>query len=200
MDKSKKHVDRLVAETISLKSKIIELEAIVRELSGILDETKAIEHAQERVVAATSVVYGNYEPLTLLNVSVAADNLSLEVHMAGVEGYVKYLTEGVFNGKILCVDVRTKTFIYKGENGEVITDVGFVRIMSFLCQSLSDRMFDLCQQHYDFMASTYTKAELNSVDTDSVALNVMRYVGNPTGTSGFVTDVIRCLAKSSPMK
>ena len=185
---------------ISQQKKIAELEKTVRQLTDLVDASKETTFCKNKVDNATKIVMDTYESLTLHNVAVAAQGINLDVHMKGAEGYMEYLLNGVLKDRIVCTDIISRTIIYKGEADSIITDVGFERVMSFLCNSLSDVAFDLCQQYYEHLSLTYSSDEIDHIDTNSAGTDIMRYAINPANSHGFVSDIIRGIAKATLMK
>ena len=89
------------------------------------------------------------EPLMIEDIEESVPMLTLDHHVKGPEGYAEYALEFPFKDKIVCVDVNRNKIKYKDGEGNVIEDVGFQKMMTKLCESLKDRSFNLCQEHYE---------------------------------------------------
>ena len=82
------------------------------------------------------------EPLRIVDIENAVPMLTLDHHVKGAEGYAEFALEFPFKDKIVCLDVNRNKIKYKNDEGDVIEDTGFRKMMTKLCESLKDRTFN----------------------------------------------------------
>lgn len=137
----------------------------------------------------------NMEPLRIEDIKKTVHLLTLDHHVKGAEGYAEYALEFPFKEKIVCVDVNRNKIKYKDGDGNVINDVGFRKMMTKLCESIKDRSFNLCQEHYDKLSEQFTENELEEYNCMSTALAISRYANGRE--SDFCIKVIKLISKGS---
>jgi hypothetical protein len=121
--------------------------------------------------------------------------LTLDHHVKGPEGYAEYALEFPFKDKIVCVDVNRNKIKYKDGEGNVIEDVGFQKMMTKLCESLKDRSFNLCQEHYEKLSDQFTEKELDEYNCMNTALAISRYANGRE--NDFCNKMIKLISKGS---
>jgi hypothetical protein len=134
-------------------------------------------------------------PLTIQDIKESVPHLTLEHHVKGAEGYAEYALEFPFKDKIVCVDVSRNKIKYKNSEGDVIEDIGFRKMMVKLCESLKDRTFNLCQEHYEKLSAKFTEKEMNEYNCMDTALAITRYASGRE--SEFCNKVIKLISKKS---
>ena len=135
------------------------------------------------------------EPLRVEDIEESIPMLTLDHHVKGAEGYAEYALEFPFKDKIVCVDVNRNKIKYKDGEGNVIEDVGFRKMMTKLCESLKDRSFNLCQEHYEKLSSQFTEKELEEYNCMNTALAITRYANGRE--SDFCSKIIKLISKGS---
>jgi len=116
----------------------------------------------------------NMLPLLETDITNNIQNLTLEHHTKGAEGYAEYALEFPFKNKIVCVDVSRNKIKYKNEDGDIIEDIGFKKMMIKLCKSLKDRSFSLSQEHYEKLSDTFTTQEMDDFNFMETALAITK--------------------------
>ena len=135
------------------------------------------------------------EPLRVEDIEESVPMLTLDHHVKGAEGYAEYALEFPFKDKIVCVDVNRNKIKYKDGEGNVIEDVGFRKMMTKMCESLKDRSFNLCQEHYEKLSSQFTEKELEEYNCMNTALAITRYANGRE--SEFCSKIIKLISKGS---
>ena len=125
--------------------------------------------------------------------------LTLDHHVKGAEGYAEYALEFPFKNKIVCVDNMTRNKIkYKNEDGDVIEDIGFRKMMEKLCIALKDRSFDLSQEHYEKLSNTFTEKEIDEYNFMETAIAISKYANGKENE--FCNQIIKMISKNSIVK
>jgi hypothetical protein len=137
----------------------------------------------------------NMAPLRLEDIKESIPQLTLEHHVKGAEGYAEYALEFPFKDKIVCVDVTRNKIKYKNDDGDVIEDIGFRKMMTKLCESLKDRSFNLCQEHYEKLSKKFTEKEMDEYNFMETALAITKYANGRENE--FCNKVIRLISKGS---
>jgi hypothetical protein len=135
------------------------------------------------------------EPLMIEDIKESVPMLTLDHHVKGAEGYAEFALEFPFKDKIVCVDVNRNKIKYKDGDGNVCVDVGFRKMMTKLCESLKDRSFNLCQEHYEKLSEQFTERELEEYNFMNTALAITKYANGRE--SDFCNKVIKLISKGS---
>jgi len=154
-----KRIIELEQEVAMLKNTIKELRADKNDLRADYKEL-SITAVKRPTTSTKNVQINNYIknmlPLLESDIKDNVQHLTLEHHTKGAEGYAEYALEFPFKDKIVCVDTARNKIKYKNEDGDVIEDVGFRKMMVKLCKELKDRSFNLSQEHYEKLSETFT--------------------------------------------
>jgi len=137
----------------------------------------------------------NMDPLRLEDIQEAVPLLTLEQHSKGAEGYAEFALEFPFKNKIVCVDVARNKIKYKNDEGDVIEDIGFRKMMTKLCVSLKDRSFHLGLEHRQKLSERWTEKELDSYDFMEAVKAISKYASGRE--SEFCSQVIKLISKGS---
>jgi hypothetical protein len=137
----------------------------------------------------------NMNPLLEEDIKSSVPMLTLEHHVKGAEGYAQYALEFPFKDKIVTVDMARNKITYKNEEGDVIEDVGFKKMMKKLCTVLKDRSFSLSQEHYEKLSETFTEKEMDEFDFMGAAIAISKYSNGRE--SDFSRDIIKMISKGS---
>ena len=135
----------------------------------------------------------NMNPLLSSDITSNIQNLTLEHHVKGVEGYAEYALEFPFKNKIVCVDVQRNKIKYKNEEGDIIEDIGFRKMMIKLCDSLKDRSFNLSQEHYQKLSETFSEKEMDDFNFMETAIAIGR-------ENDFCNKIIKMISKEVSIK
>lgn len=198
--------------TLKLNARIAELEEkniLLEERCRILGIDK--KDLQERydklsltavkrpVNSTKNVQINNYiqkmEPLRIEDITQSVPMLTLDHHVKGPEGYAEYALEFPFKNKIVCLDVNRNKIKYKNDDGDVIEDIGFQKMMTNLCKSLKDRSFNLCQEHYEKLSQEFTESEMEEYNCMETAMAITRYANGRE--NDFCNKVIKLISKGS---
>ena len=139
----------------------------------------------------------NMEPLRVHDIKETIPMLTLDHHVKGAEGYAEFALEFPFKDKIVCVDVARNKIKYKNDEGDVIEDMGFRKMMVKLCESLKDRSFDLCQEHYEKLSQQFTEEEVDKYNFMEAAMAITKYANGRE--SEFCNKVIKLISRGSQM-
>ena len=137
----------------------------------------------------------NMPPLLDSDIKDNVQYLTLDHHVKGAEGYAEYALEFPFKNKIVCVDVARNKIKYKNEEGDIIEDVGFKKMMMKLCDALKTRSFDLCQIHYEKLSEKFTESEMEEYNFLETAMAISKYA---TGRENdFCNQIVRMISKNT---
>ena len=192
------------------KEKIIELENIISTFNTenmlLKSELKNLQNrydnlsltAVKRPATSTkNIQINNYiknmPSLLESDIQNSVPMLTLEHHVMGAEGYAQYALEFPFKDKIVCVDVSRNKIKYKNEDGDIIEDVGFKKMMTKLCSALKDRSFSLCQEHYEKLSEKCTESEMDAINFMETALAITKYANGRE--SDFCKDIVKMISK-----
>ena len=137
----------------------------------------------------------NMQPLRVQDIESSVPLLTLEHHAKGAEGYAEFALEFPFKDKIVCVDVSRNKIKYKNDDGDIIEDVGFRKMMIKLCKSLKDRSFNLSLEHEDKLSDTWSEQERESVDFMEAAVAIAKYAQGRENE--FCNKIIKLISKGS---
>ena len=140
----------------------------------------------------------NMQPLTLQDIESTVPMLTLEHHAKGAEGYAQFALEFPFKDKIVCVDVSRNKIKYKNDEGDIIEDVGFRKMMIKLCKSLRDRSFSLSIQHIDKLSADWSEKEREAYDFMEAAVAISTYAQGRENE--FCNKIIKLISKGSKSK
>lgn len=135
----------------------------------------------------------NMEPLRIEDIQESVPLLTLDHHVKGAEGYAEFALEFPFKNKIVCLDVNRNKIKYKNDEGDVIEDVGFRKMMTKLCEALKDRSFNLCQEHYEKLSKEFTESELEEYNCMETAMAITRYANGRE--NDFCNKVVKLISK-----
>ena len=184
---------------------IIELKAIIKELRE--DKKDFQQYYKELSLTAVkrpitntkNIQINNYiknmPPLLEADIQSSVPMLTLEHHVMGAEGYAQYALEFPFKDKIVCVDVSRNKIKYKNEDGDIIEDMGFKKMMTKLCTALKDRSFILCQEHYEKLSDKCTEKEMDEYNFMETALAITKCANGRE--SDFCKDIIKMISRGA---
>jgi hypothetical protein len=133
-------------------------------------------------------------PLTDQVLKDNVENLTLDHHVQGAEGYAKYALEFPFKGRIVCVDVSRDKIKYKDGEGNVVDDVGFRKMMMKLCKELYQKSYILSIDHLDKLSKQFTEKELEQYDYLEAAKAIALY--SKGSDSNFCRKIIKIISRS----
>lgn len=135
------------------------------------------------------------DPLRIDDIKESVPMLTLDHHVKGAEGYAEFALEFPFKDKIVCLDVNRNKIKYKNDDGDVIEDVGFQKMMTKLCEALKDRSFNLCQEHYERLSQQFTEKEMEEYNCMETAMAITRYANGRE--NDFCNKVIKLISKGA---
>lgn len=213
----KRHIKRCKVSEINVvfEKKIMSLETKIETLETLIIELRADKKdLQERYdnLATTAVkrptnstkniqinnYIKNMPPLLESDIKENVQYLTLDHHVKGAEGYAEYALEFPFKDKIVCVDTARNKIKYKNEEGDVIEDVGFRKMMEKLCLALKDRSFNLSQEHYEKLAETFTEKEVDDYNFMETAIAISKYANGKE--NDFCNKIIKMISKGIVVK
>jgi hypothetical protein len=179
-----------------LKETIKELRADKTELRSDYKEL-SITAVKRPTTSTKNIQINNYiknmPPLLESDIKENVQYLTLDHHVKGAEGYAEYALEFPFKDKIVCVDTSRNKIKYKNEEGDVIEDAGFRKMMVKLCNELKDRSFNLSQEHYEKLSDNFSDNEMEDYNFMEAALAITKYANGKE--SDFCTKIIRMISK-----
>jgi len=188
----------LKKEIEMLKNTICELRSDKKDLQERYDNL-SLTAVKRPVNNTKNIQINNFiqkmEPLRIEDIEESVPMLTLDHHVKGPEGYAEYALEFPFKDKIVCVDVNRNKIKYKDGEGNVIEDVGFQKMMTKMCESLKDRSFNLCQEHYEKLSEQFTEKELDEYNCMNTALAISRYANGRENE--FCSKVVKLISKGS---
>ena len=195
----KNRIKELEERNISLETQVKELRIDKKDLQNRYDNlsltaVKRPVNNNTKNIQINNFIQ-NMEPLMIEDIEEHIPMLTLDHHVKGAEGYAEYALEFPFKDKIVCVDVNRNKIKYKDGEGNVIEDVGFRKMMTKMCESLKDRSFSLCQEHYEKLSSQFTEKELEEYNCMNTALAITRYASGRE--SEFCSKIIKLISKGS---
>ena len=137
----------------------------------------------------------NMPPLLESDIKDNIQYLTLEHHVKGAEGYAEYALEFPFKDKIVCVDVARNKIKYKNEEGDIIEDVGFKKMMVKLCDALKTRSFDLSQIHYEKLSEKFSESEMEEFNFLEVAMAISKCAAGRE--NDFCNQIVRMISKNT---
>ena len=140
----------------------------------------------------------NMPPLLESDIKDNVQYLTLEHHVKGAEGYAEYALEFPFKDKIVCVDVARNKIKYKNEEGDIIEDVGFKKMMMKLCDALKTRSFDLSQIHYEKLSDKFTESEMEEYNFLETAMAISKCANGRE--NDFCNHIVRMISKNTGNK
>ena len=132
-------------------------------------------------------------PLLKSDITDNVQYLTLEHHVKGAEGYAEYALEFPFKDKIVCVDTSRNKIKYKNEEGDIIEDIGFRKMMTKLCKELKDRSYSLSQEHYEKLSDKFTEKEMEEYNFVETALGIAKCANGKE--SELCNQIVRMISK-----
>jgi hypothetical protein len=200
---------------ITLTSRITELECTNTSKNGVIKELRTfISGLQERydnlsitavkrpTMSTKNVQINNYiknmTPLLETDLTSNVDNLTLDYHVKGIEGYAEYALGFPFKDKIVCVDMARNKIKYKNEDGDLIEDIGFKKMMAKLCCALKDRSFSLSQEHYEKLSHNFSDSEMDEVNFMETAMAITKCANGKE--TDFCDKIVSIISKGSHIR
>ena len=137
----------------------------------------------------------NMAPLLESDLTDNVINLTLDHHVKGIEGYAEYALEFPFKDKVVCVDTARNKIKYKNEDGDIIEDGGFRKMMVKLCKALKDRSFSLSQEHYEKLSDSYTESEMEEFNFMETAMAITKCANGKE--TDFCDKIVKMISKGS---
>ncbi len=198
LSKYEKEIHQLKEQNLLLKNTIKELREDKRHLQQDYKELSLTAVKRPTISNKTMNVNNfikNMQPLTVQDIENSVPMLTLEQHAKGAEGYAEFALEFPFKEKIVCVDVSRNKIKYKNDEGDIIEDVGFRKMMVKLCKSLKDRSFNLSLEHEDKLSDAWTEQERETYDFMEAAVAIAKYAQGRENE--FCNKIIKLISKGS---
>ena len=198
MSKYEKEIYQLKEQNLLLKNTIQILREDKKNLQDRYDKLSLTAVKRPTVSNKTMNVNNfikNMQPLTVQDIESSVPMLTLEHHAKGAEGYAEFALEFPFKEKIVCVDVSRNKIKYKNDEGDIIEDVGFRKMMVKLCKSLKDRSFNLSLEHEDKLSDAWTEQERETYDFMEAAVAIAKYAQGRENE--FCNKIIKLISKGS---
>jgi regulator of replication initiation timing len=202
-EKNSPNVKKIIDENIELKNTI---KLLTKENELLRVDKKDLQErydnlattAVKRPTTSTkNIQINNYiknmPPLLESDINDNIQYLTLDHHVKGVEGYAEYALEFPFKDKIVCVDTARNKIKYKNEEGDVIDDVGFRKMMEKLCKALKDRSFNLSQEHYEKLSDTFTEKEVDDYNFMETAIAISKCANGKE--NDFCSKIVKMISK-----
>ena len=197
-----------IEEIKDLRGRLSTAENIIKELRNQIEKYRedfnnlSITAVKRPVSNTKNIQINNYiqnmKPLTVTDIDESVPMLTLEHHAKGAEGYAEFALEFPFKDKIVCVDVNRNKIKYKNDEGDIIEDNGFRKMMTKLCIALKDRSFNLCQEHYEKLSDTFTDKEMDEYNFMETAIAIAKYSNGRE--NDFCNKIIKLISNKSKVK
>lgn len=196
--KLKDEVQKLKEENIILKKENEILNIDKKNLQERYDKL-SLTAVKRPTTSTKNIQINNYiqqmEPLRIEDINKSVPMLTLDHHVKGPEGYAEFALEFPFKNKIVCLDVNRNKIKYKNDEGDVIEDIGFRKMMTKLCNAIKDKSFNLCQKHYENLSEKFTEKEMEEYNYMETAMAITRYANGRENE--FCNQVIKLISKGS---
>ena len=187
----------------NLQEIILEKDEIILRLEGKYHELSltAVKRPTHHTTSNKTIQINNYiknmPHIDSKRIEESVPLLTLDHHVKGPEGYAEYALEFPFKDRIVCVDVSRNKIKYKNEEGDIVEDPGFRKMMMKLCDALKDRSFKLCQDHYEKLAKKFSEDEMDNSDFDflEAAKAIHKYANGRE--SDFCSKIIRLISRGA---
>ena len=183
--------NKLTTENNMLKSELKNIREDYKELS--------ITAVKKPTTSTKNIQINNYiknmPPLLDSDIKDNVQYLTLDHHSKGAEGYAEYALEFPFKNKIVCVDVTRNKIKYKNEDGDIIEDIGFKKMMTKLCEALKDRSFNLSQAHYEKLSDNFTDKEMEEYNFMETAIAISKFANGRE--NDFCNQIIKMISKNT---
>jgi hypothetical protein len=198
IEQLRKDNDNFKNKITSLTDMNMELRTFLKDLQDRYDNL-SLTAVKRPTTSTKNVQINNYiknmAPLLQSDITDNVHNLTLEHHSKGPEGYAEYALEFPFKDKIVCVDTARNKIKYKNEDGDVVDDVGFRKMMVKLCTELKDRSFSLSQEHYEKLSDTFTEKEVEEYNFMEAAIAISKYANGRE--SDFCNEIVKMISNKS---
>jgi len=197
----KKIINSQVVKIQLLEQEIFLLKADKKDLQERYDKL-SITAVKRPTISTKNIQINNYiknmQPLLESDIKDNIQYLTLEHHAKGVEGYAEYALEFPFKDKIVCVDTARNKIKYKNDEGDVIEDIGFRKMMVKLCKALKDRSFNLSQEHYESLSGKFTEKELDDFNFMEKAIAISKCANGRE--NDFCSQIVKMISKGVTVK
>lgn len=188
----------LKKENEIIKSELEKFRADYKELSlSAVNKPSSTTNTHNNKTIQINNYIKNMPNLTLKDMRQSVPMLSLDHHVQGEEGYAAYALEFPFKDKIVCVDVARNKIKYKNEDGDVVEDIGFKKMMQKLCELIKDRTFVLTGEHYEKLSKKFSKKELEAYDFKETLTAISKYTEGKD--SDFMNKMIKLICEKSKL-
>jgi len=193
---------KLLEKELNQKYKLLEesklqINKLIDKLENVAVKaaTKPTINNNNRSIHINNII-NNLQPIRDDELKTCGEQLTLEHHRQGAEGYAKFALDIPFKDKLACVDINRKKFKYKDNDGNIIEDEGFHKMFKKFCQSVSGKSLDLSQEHYDLLAEQFGE---KGVDDNLDCSEFARALGSYSGTNenAFCKKIINIISKNT---
>ena len=198
LEKYKEQLRKLQEKNISLEERCKTLSEQLRQTQASYEKLSLTAVKRPTVSNKTMNVNNfikNMPPLTVEDIESSVPMLTLEHHAKGAEGYAEFALEFPFKDKIVCVDTSRNKIKYKNDEGDIIEDVGFRKMMVKLCKSLKDRSFNLSLEHESALTDTWSEQDRETYDFMEAAVAIAKYAQGRENE--FCNKIIKLISKGS---
>lgn len=194
--KNQQIVNKYNSIILNLQNKIKELKAELKlkddKIMELAKTAISIPKTTTKTIQINNTI-NNLDPLLLENIKDYANQLTLDHHKKGAEGYGKFALEGPFKNKLACTDMTRGKFKYKDTVGDIRDDIGLAKIFTAFCDAFKKRSYDLAQEHLNELTKEFSAKQLELCPTVEWATSLARYKLDPTNP--FCKDIIRFIKR-----
>jgi hypothetical protein len=181
-----------------LRNTINELRLDKKDLQERYDKL-SLTAVKRPVTTNKNIQINNYiqqmEPIKMVDITQSVPMLTLDHHVKGAEGYAEFALEFPFKNRIVCVDVNRNKIKYKNDEGDLIEDVGFRKMMTKLCIALKERSFSLSQEHYEKLSDSFSDSEMDGINFMETALAITKCANGKE--TDFCNKIIKIIGKGA---
>jgi len=196
LEKMTKMIDKLKTENLVIVNENRILQKDKKDLQERYDKL-SLTAVKRPVTNNKNIQINNYiqqmDPIKMEDIAQSVPMLTLDHHVKGAEGYAEFALEFPFKNKIVCVDVNRNKIKYKNDEGDLIEDVGFRKMMTKLCGALKERSFSLSQEHYEKLSDSFSDSEMDGVNFMETALAITKCANGKE--TDFCNKIIKIIGK-----
>lgn len=130
------------------------------------------------------------EPITDIYLKNSIDNLTLELHKLGIQGYSQYIDYTLKN-RIICTDHSRKKIKYKDEHGTIREEIGHGNLFTNIFENISDKSSELSKQHKYDLSNKFDQDEIDVYDFEAISNDIKKSCkGSETHMTNRIIDKI----------
>ena len=195
------YIKNLEKELLEKDKLLKKYEIQIRDLQDKLENvaikavSRPITTNNNRSIQINNIIQ-NLQPIKNDELERCGEQLTLDHHMEGAEGYARFALDVPFKEKLACLDVNRRKFKYKNNEGDVIDDEGLHKMFEKFCKAVLDKSNDLSHANYDRLAEEFGKKFVDdNCDTSEYTRALEEY--SRTNENAFCKKIINIISKNT---